>query len=148
MRTVRTGIAAAVVALALGGPAAVAQPLAQPPAPVLIPVPPNQLYERYPGMPLGGPWAVSPNTGTVTGGGYDVQFGYWVRGGFSDNPSNPWPGPAYTPVASPPYYYLSHPQGTGFTMGPATGPAPGGPFTYTLRFPTPLAHLKHKACEK
>lgn len=139
MRTVRLAL---VVGLTV--PFTANSAFAQPPGLV----PPHQMYERYSGMPLGYPWSVSPNTGTLTGGGYDVQYGYWVRGGFSDIPSNPWPGPASTPFAQPPYYGLSHPVGTGFAMGPDTREAPGGPSTFTLRCASPLDQLRHKACGK
>ncbi|MBY0514036.1 MAG: hypothetical protein K2P78_09020 [Gemmataceae bacterium] len=140
MRPVRTGLAAAVLTLVLAQSAA-----AQPPGPVNS-VPPNQLYERYPGAPLGYPWSVSPNTGTLTGGGFDAQLGYWVRGGYSDSPTGIWPGPAVAPYATA--YNLSHPNGTGFAVGPETRPAPGGPYTYTLHLPSPVRNMVHKHCCK
>ncbi|HJZ57181.1 MAG TPA: hypothetical protein VKE74_19585, partial [Gemmataceae bacterium] len=103
MRSCRAGLSAAVMVLALAAGTASAQPPAQPREPTGNP--PRGNFDGF--------FYFTPDTGTLTGGGYDVQFGYWVRGGPSDSPSPVWPGPAYTPFSASPYG-LGHPVGTGF----------------------------------
>lgn len=111
MRPHWTALTVSLIALALTAGSAVAQPVPTPiqPNPLIGPVRPQPFLPDGIGMP-------SPNTGTLTGGGYDVHLGYWVRGGPSDSPTSVWPGPATTPFATP--YNLSHPVGTGYYMGP------------------------------
>jgi hypothetical protein len=118
MRSCRTGLSAVVVALATAGIASAQQPpTVSPSAPLGTGYPPG-----YPS----GVWSVSPNTGTLTGGGYNVQFGYWARGGLSDSPGGQLPIRAYTPLTAN-GYQMSQPPGTGYVMGypPNAWPPPG-----------------------